>query len=52
VHGRGWRARRIGELYADERTRGLAEFLIDCEEEPAARGVVVGILRDESRLSP
>jgi hypothetical protein len=43
------RARRIGELYADERSRGFAEVLIDVEEEPAARAVLVGMLRESER---
>ena len=40
------RARMISELLPDERRRGFAEVLIDCEEGPAARAVVVGVLRD------
>ena len=43
------RARRIGELHADERGRGFAEFLIDLEEDPAARAFVVGVLREGGR---
>jgi hypothetical protein len=34
------RARRIGELHANERSRGFAEVLIDVEEDPAARAFV------------
>jgi hypothetical protein len=37
------RARRIGELHAHERSRGLAELLIDLEEDSAARALVVGM---------
>lgn len=43
------RARRIGELYADERSRSFAEVLIDCEEDPAARATLVGMLRETAR---
>lgn len=43
------RARRIGELCADERSRGFAKALIDCEEDPAARATLVGMLREASR---
>ena len=43
------RARRIGELHADERSRGFAELLIDLEEDPAARAFVVGVLREGGR---
>jgi hypothetical protein len=39
------RAVRIGELYADERTRVFAEFLIDLEVQPAAQVGVVAELR-------
>jgi hypothetical protein len=39
------RAARIGELYADGRTRGFAEFLIDLEVEPTARLTVIAELR-------
>lgn len=42
------RARRIGAFYADERSRGFAELLIDLEVEPAARAFVVGILLETS----
>lgn len=43
------RARRIGELYADEQSRSFAEVLIDLEEDPAARAFVVGMLREMDR---
>ena len=39
------RAARIGELYADERTRAFAELLIDVEAEPSLRGFVIAELR-------
>jgi hypothetical protein len=45
------RARRIGELYADDRSRSFPEFLIDLEEEPAARALVVGTPREFERAS-
>jgi len=41
------RARRIGDLYGDPRTQTFAELLIDLEESPAARAVVVGELRGQ-----
>ena len=41
------RAGRIGELWADPRTRTFAELLMDLEEDPNARGVVVGMLRED-----
>jgi hypothetical protein len=45
------RARRIGEVHADERSRGVAELFIDLEEDPAARAIVVGMLREADRES-
>jgi hypothetical protein len=45
------RARRIGKLYADERSRSFAEVLIDLEEEPGARAVLVGMLREADRAA-
>jgi hypothetical protein len=39
------RARASGELWADERCRTFAELLMDLEEDPAARGVLLGVLR-------
>ena len=35
----------IGELYKDDKLRSFAELLIDLEEEPAARALVVDELR-------
>ena len=43
------RAGRIGEFYANPKTRTFAELLIDCEEDPAARAFVVGVLREAGR---
>ena len=40
------RARWIGHLYGDPRTQTFAELLIDLEESPAARAVVLGELRE------
>ena len=40
------RARRIGELYGDPRTRTFAQLLIDLEESPHARAVGLGELRE------
>jgi hypothetical protein len=40
------RVRSIGEFYGDPRTRTLAQLLIDLEESPHARGVVLGELRE------
>ncbi len=47
------RARRIGEIHADQRSRSFAELPIDLEEDPAAQALVVGELRelDRPRLS-
>ena len=41
------RARRIGEFYGDPRTQTFAQLLIDLEESPHARAVVLGELREE-----
>jgi hypothetical protein len=35
----------IGELYKDEKLRTFAELMIDLEQEPAARALVLGELR-------
>ncbi len=40
------RVRSIGEFYADPRTRTFAQLLIDLEESPHARAVVLGELRE------
>ncbi len=42
----GARARSIGALWADERTRGLAELLIDIEVAPEIRLLMLEILRE------
>jgi hypothetical protein len=46
------RAGRIGEFYANSKTRTFAELLIDLEEDRTARALVVGILRESGRSSP
>jgi hypothetical protein len=43
------RARRIGEYHQRSRTRGLAELLIDLEEDVALRGIVIDELRQLER---
>ncbi|MGH2636824.1 MAG: hypothetical protein ACRDHU_11865 [Actinomycetota bacterium] len=39
------RARAIGDLYANERLRNVAELLIDLELTPETQAFVVGLLR-------
>jgi hypothetical protein len=41
------RARRIGDFWVERRSRTFAELLIDCEESPSTRGVMIGMLREE-----
>ena len=48
TRGGGERAAEIGALYRIARFRGVAELLIDLEEEPAARAFVAGMLREVS----
>ncbi len=43
------RARQIGMLYADERSRSFDAVLIDLEETPEARAVVVAMVREMQR---
>ncbi len=43
------RAAVIGEYWSHPMTRSFAEFLIDLEEDRAARAVVVGMLRERKR---
>lgn len=40
------RAGRIGEFYADPRTRGFSELLIDSEEDPRVRALLIPMLRE------
>jgi hypothetical protein len=47
------RADRIGEFWGYPESRAFAELLIDCEEDPILRAVLVGMLReDESPEQP
>ena len=41
------RARRIRLFYGNPKTRTFAELLIDCEESPNTRGVILGMLRED-----
>jgi hypothetical protein len=43
-------ARSMGQLYADERSRSLAELLIDIEVDPYARAFIVGMLLGDTTL--
>src|SRR4249919_4029568 len=43
------RADRIGEFYGNPKTRTFAELLIDAEEDPYLRAVLVGMLREADR---
>ena len=45
AEGGAARARSIGALWADERTRDLAELLIDIEVAPEIRLLVLEVLR-------
>jgi hypothetical protein len=40
------RADRIGEFWSYPESRSFAELLIDCEEDPDLRAVLVGMLRE------
>ena len=40
------RATRIGEFFGDPRTQTFAQLLIDLEESPHSRAVVLGELRE------
>ena len=39
-------ARRIGDFFSDPRTQTFAQLLIDLEESPHSRAVVLGELRE------
>jgi hypothetical protein len=43
------RADRIGEYYRNPKTRRFAELLIDAEQDPHLRAVLVGMLRESDR---
>jgi hypothetical protein len=40
------RAARIGDYWADPRSRTFAELLMDAEEHPATRGLLIGMLHE------
>ena len=40
------RVRSIGEFYGDPRTRAFSQLLVDLEESPQTRAVVLGYLRE------
>ena len=40
------RVRSIGEFHSDPRTRGFAQLLVDIEESPHARALVLDELRE------
>jgi hypothetical protein len=43
------RAERIGEFWSYPQSRTFAELLIDGEEDPTLRAVLVGMLREMKR---
>ena len=43
------RADQIGEFYGNPKTRTFAELLIDAEEDPTLRAVLLGMLREAER---
>jgi hypothetical protein len=43
------RVATIGEYWANPKTRAFADLLIECEENRAARAVLVGMLREAVR---
>jgi hypothetical protein len=46
------RARNIGDLHRSEVLPNTAELLIDAEEDPYLRAVMVGMLREAHTPSP
>jgi hypothetical protein len=42
----------IGEYWSNPRTRTFAELLIDAEEDPPTRALLVGMLAERSRSQP
>jgi len=49
IRGDSERAREIGRLHGSGIAPTTAELLIDAEEDPALRAVVVGMLREAER---
>jgi hypothetical protein len=49
IRGDAERAWEIGRLHQGGIAPATAELLIDCEEDPALRAVVVGMLREAER---
>jgi hypothetical protein len=45
------RVDRIGEFFGNPQTRSFAELLIDAEEDPVLRALLVGMLRESDRSS-
>lgn len=43
------RVERIGEFWSYPQSRAFTELLIECEENPAARAVLVGMLREREQ---
>jgi hypothetical protein len=43
------RAAPIGDFWVEPRSRQFAELLLDLEEDRAASGIVVGMLRESER---
>ena len=43
------RAEAIGSYWGNPKTHTFAELLIDCEEDPPLRAVLVGMLRERDR---
>jgi hypothetical protein len=41
------RVRSIGEFYSDPRTRDFSQLLVDLEESPQTRALVLGYLREQ-----
>jgi hypothetical protein len=46
------RADRIGRFWGDPATRSFGELLIDIEEDPLLRAVLIGMLSEEDQRRP